>query len=92
MSLVLSYHELQPTNHPCYFPHRLGQSVERAHSEQAVTDTDTGLRRFLFPGQEKKRKKKGGGGGGGISGTAYTGGHKGLQAVRLESVAGGGTN
>ena len=54
----------------------------------SVTGTGTGLRRFLCPGQEKK--KKGGGGGRSKGGTACTGGYKGVQAVRSESVAGGG--
>ena len=49
-----------------------------------VTGTGTGLCRFLCPGQEKIK------GGGSKWGTTCTGGYKGVRAVRLESVAGGG--
>ena len=45
-----------------------------------VTDTGTGLCRFLCPGQEKK---------GGVRGDRLHSGYKGVQAVRPESVAGG---
>ena len=45
--------------------------------------TGTSLRRFLCPGQEKKRGQE-------VRGTACTGRYKGVRAVRLESVAGGG--
>ena len=47
-----------------------------------MTGTDTGLRLFLCPGRKIK--------GEGVRGTACSGGYKGVRAVRLESVAGGG--
>ena len=46
--------------------------------------TGSGLRWFLCPGQEKNVEGIRGGG------TACTGGYKGVQLVRLRSVAGGG--
>ena len=51
-----------------------------------VTGTGDSLRRYLCPGQEKKRRREEGGGGE----ITCTGGYKGVQAVHLGSVAGGG--